>query len=225
MRWFSSFTVPCQAPHMRCWLKDPSFRLSSSLDKDVITLVPKLRHLQLSHSGRPKAEKVKTLQSKDKVIKRFLNVLWLDTWFLLKVVKMAGMQEHAQQKMAGMDWVNWQQNWGCKIIKISWRHYCRGRIKVFVFFAIPLLGLCVSPFTLGFRHCTLRDSSSLKCRVCSQLHSAFVGFRCLPCLYVSGPLDFRLVIQVLLSPRMILNACVCRLHPCFTSLAEDVALL
>ena len=66
----------------------------------------KLRHLQLSHSGRPKAEKVKTLQSKDKVIKRFLNVLWLDTWFLLKVIKMAGIQEHAQQKMAGMDWVN-----------------------------------------------------------------------------------------------------------------------
>ena len=44
-------------------------------DKDVITLVPKFRHLQLSHSGRPKAEKVKTLQSKDKVIKRLLNVL------------------------------------------------------------------------------------------------------------------------------------------------------
>ena len=43
-------------------------------------------------------------------------------------------------------------------------------------------------------------------------------------LPVSGPLDFRLVIQVLLSPRMILNACVRRLHPCLTSLAEDVAL-
>ena len=34
-------------------------------------------------------------------------------------------------------------------------------------------------------------------------------------LSVSGPLDFRLVIQVLLSPHMILNACVCRLHPQF----------
>ena len=43
-------------------------------------------------------------------------------------------------------------------------------------------------------------------------------------LPVSGPLDFRLVIQVLLSPRMFLNACVRRLHPCLTSLAEDVAL-
>ena len=40
-------------------------------------------------------------------------------------------------------------------------------------------------------------------------------------LSVSGPLDFRLVIQVLLSPRMILNACVRRLHLCLTSLAED----
>ena len=98
-------------------------------------------------------------------------------------------------------------------------------VLLFFFFAIPLLGLRVSPFTLfGFPHCTLRDSSSLKCRVCSQLHSAFVGFMCLPYLYVSGPLDFRLVIQVLLSPRMFLNACVRRLHPCLTSLAEDVAL-
>ena len=43
-------------------------------------------------------------------------------------------------------------------------------------------------------------------------------------LPVSGPLDFRLVIQVLLSPRMFLNACVRRLHPCLTSLAEDAAL-
>ena len=38
---------------------------------------------------------------------------------------------------------------------------------------------------------------------------------------VSGPLDFHLVIQVILSPRMFLNACVRRLHPCLTSLAED----
>ena len=43
-------------------------------------------------------------------------------------------------------------------------------------------------------------------------------------LPVSGPLDFCLVIQVLLSLRMILNACVRRLHPCLTSLAGDVAL-
>ena len=43
-------------------------------------------------------------------------------------------------------------------------------------------------------------------------------------LSVSGPLDFRLVIQVLLRPCMILNACVHRRHPCLTSLAEDVAL-
>ena len=38
------------------------------------------------------------------------------------------------------------------------------------------------------------------------------------------PRDHRLVIQVLSSPRMILNACVRRLHPCLTSLAEDGAL-
>ena len=43
-------------------------------------------------------------------------------------------------------------------------------------------------------------------------------------LPVSGPLDFRLVIQVLLSQRLFLNACVRRLRPCLTSLAEDVAL-
>ena len=55
----------------------------------------------------------------------------------------------------------------------------------------------------------LRRSSV--CR--SHMHAGY--------LPVSGPLDFRLVIQVLLSPRMILNACVRRLHPCLTSLAED----
>ena len=81
---------------------------------------------------------------------------------------------------------------------------------VLFFFAIPLLGLRVSPFTRRFPHCTLRDSSSLRCRVCSQLHSAFVGFMCLPYLYVSGPLDFCLVIQVLFGPRMNLNACARR---------------
>ena len=60
----------------------------------------------------------------------------------------------------------------------------------------------------------------------SRPNSDFGG-RCVRAYYLSvaGPLDFRLVIQVLLSPHMILNACVCRLHPCFTSLAEDVALL
>ena len=42
-------------------------------------------------------------------------------------------------------------------------------------------------------------------------------------LSVSGPLGYRLVIHVLFSSHMILNACVCRVHPCFTSLAEDVA--
>ena len=39
--------------------------------------------------------------------------------------------------------------------------------------------------------------------------------------YQTGPLDFRLVVRVLLSPLMLLNACECRLHPCLTSLAED----
>ena len=72
-----------------------------------------------------------------------------------------------------------------------------------------MLGICL--FLVPC--CTLRDFSSLKCLLCSQLHSAFVGFMCVPYLYVSGPLDFRLVIQVLLSPHMILNACVRRLHP------------
>merc|ERR1711867_104431 len=93
------------------------------------------------------------------------------------------------------------------------------------FFVFPLLGLRVSPFTLiGFPHCTLRDSSSLRCRVCSQLHSAFVGYMCLPYLYVSGPLDFRLVIQVLFGPRMILNACARRPDLGFTSHPNDAAL-
>merc|ERR1712115_22840 len=41
----------------------------------------------------------------------------------------------------------------------------------------PLIGVACEPvYPLGSPHCTLRDSSSLKCRVCSQLHSAFVGF-------------------------------------------------
>ena len=42
------------------------------------------------------------------------------------------------------------------------------------------------------------------------------------CLSVSGPLDFCLLIQVLLSPHMILNACVCRLDLSFTSHPKDV---
>ena len=40
-------------------------------------------------------------------------------------------------------------------------------------------------------------------------------------LPVSGPLDFRLVIQVLLSPRMFLNACVRRLDLGLTSHLND----
>ena len=43
-------------------------------------------------------------------------------------------------------------------------------------------------------------------------------------LPVSGPLDFRLVIQVLLSPRMFLNACVRRLDLGLTSHPNDAAL-
>merc|ERR1712115_393599 len=87
----------------------------------------------------------------------------------------------------------------------------------------PLIGVACEPvYPLGSRHCTLRDSSSLKCRVCSQLHSAFVGFfMCLPYLYVSGPLDFRLVIQVLLGPRMILYACARRPDLGLTSHPND----
>merc|ERR1712115_68547 len=88
----------------------------------------------------------------------------------------------------------------------------------------PLIGVACEPvYPVGFPHCTLRDSSSLKCRVCSQLHSAFVGFMCLPYLYVFGPLDFRLVIQVLLGPRMILNACARRPDLGFTSHPNDAA--
>ena len=82
------------------------------------------------------------------------------------------------------------------------------RQVIFFFFSIPLFGLRVSLFARRFLHCTLRDFSSRRCRVCSQLHSAIVGLMCLPYLYVSGPLDFRLVIQVLFGPRMILNACI-----------------
>ena len=46
-----------------------------------------------------------------------------------------------------------------------------------------------------------------------QPHSVFGAFyACRHDQSVSGPLIFRLVIQVLLSPRMFLNACVRRLH-------------
>ena len=80
----------------------------------------------------------------------------------------------------------------------------------FIFYKIPLLGSNVSPFTLRFPQCKLKDINSLKCRVSSQLHSVFVGFMCLPYLYVYGPLDFHLVIQILLSMRLIFNMCVHR---------------
>merc|ERR1712115_6276 len=90
----------------------------------------------------------------------------------------------------------------------------------------PLIGVACEPvYPLGSQHCTLRDSSSLKCRVCSQLHSAFVGF-----FYVSAisvcfwTSDFRLVIQVLLGPRMILNACARRPDLGLTSHPNDAAL-
>ena len=46
-------------------------------------------------------------------------------------------------------------------------------------------------------------------------HIPFSGRLCMPARSVCfRTLDFRLVIQVLLSPRMFLNACVRRLHPC-----------
>ena len=49
-----------------------------------------------------------------------------------------------------------------------------------------------------------------------QPHSVSGAFcACRHHLSVSGPLDFRLVIQVLLRPCMILNACVHRRHPQF----------
>ena len=41
---------------------------------------------------------------------------------------------------------------------------------------------------------------------------------------VFGPLDFRLVIQIILSQCMNLNACVHTRYICLTSVAEDVAL-
>ena len=63
--------------------------------------------------------------------------------------------------------------------------------------------------------------------VCNFLFAPF-GFQgvceCCHYLYVSRPLDFCLVIQVLTHPCMILNACVHRRYPCLTSLAEDMTL-
>ena len=60
---------------------------------------------------------------------------------------------------------------------------------------------------------------------CSQPISDFGG-QCVGAWYlpVSGPLDFRLVIQVLLGPRMILNACVRRPDLGLTSHPNDAAL-
>ena len=43
-------------------------------------------------------------------------------------------------------------------------------------------------------------------------------------LPVSGPLNFRLVIRVLLSPRMFLNACIRRLDLSLSSHSNDAAL-
>ena len=97
---------------------------------------------------------------------------------------------------------------------------------VFFFFLwSPFWGCLWVCLPFGIAHCTLTDSSSLKSRVCNQLHSAFVGFMCLPYLYVSGPLYFCLVIQVLLGPRMIWNACASRPDLVFTSHLNDAALI
>ena len=89
-------------------------------------------------------------------------------------------------------------------------------VVVVVVVAFPLLGLRVSSFfTLWVL--TLHI-------VCSQLHSAFGGFMYVQYLYVSGPLDFCLVIQVLFGSRMILNACARRLDLGLTSYLNDAAL-
>ena len=56
------------------------------------------------------------------------------------------------------------------------------------------------------------------CRIPSQLGT------CVRYLYVSGPQDFRLVIQVLFGPRMILNACTRRPDLGLTSHPNDTGL-
>ena len=100
------------------------------------------------------------------------------------------------------------------------------KLKVVIVVVVLYLGWTLpgSPF-LGWEDCVLQPLGAtwalqFRLRQASVCRSHMrAGY-----LPVSGPLDFRLVIQVLLSPRMILNACVRRLHPCLTSLAEDVAL-
>ena len=52
----------------------------------------------------------------------------------------------------------------------------------------------------------------------------FAGGTCMQYLYVSGPLDFRFVIQVLFGQRMILNACARRQDLGLTSHLNDAAL-
>ena len=95
----------------------------------------------------------------------------------------------------------------------------------FHFFAIPLLELLVSLFTLWVP--TLHTEGLQQPEVSSvqpaSLRLRWV-FMCLSYLYVSGPLDFRLVIQVLLGPRMILNACARRPDLGLTSHPNDAAL-
>ena len=76
-------------------------------------------------------------------------------------------------------------------------------------------GLRVGP-SFCFPHCT---------HCCSQPISDFGG-QCVSACYlsVSGPLDFRLVIQVLFGPRMFLNACARRPDLGLTSHPNDAAL-
>ena len=86
----------------------------------------------------------------------------------------------------------------------------------FSFFLSLAISLCLGGYTYAtvFQFARPQAAAFRLRGVCACRHY----------LSVSGPLDFRLVIQVLLRPCMILNACVHRRHPCLTSLAEDVAL-
>ena len=93
---------------------------------------------------------------------------------------------------------------------------------VFVCLFVSYLGWTLpgSPL-LGWEDCALQQLGATwalqfrlrQTNVCTSNMNA--GY-----LPVSGPLDFRLVIQVLLRPCMIFNACIHRRHPCLTPLAE-----
>ena len=133
-------------------------------------------------------------------------------WMKVTSMGKEGPSNHNDRRKVNLGIQKWNRyyHWGLKITRdlnlessLIYRNTKLSQI-IFSFFSVPR-----RTYICDFLFASFRFQG-----VCECCHY----------LYVSGPLDFRLVIQVLTHPCMILNACVHRRHPCLTSLAEDVAL-